>query len=85
MKWYERTTFCIFVFLFSWLVITEARAGTEITVSAALSLKNPFEAIGRIYEKRRSGSKVSFNFAASGILQKQIEAGAPAESEVQSC
>ncbi|MBI5075551.1 MAG: molybdate ABC transporter substrate-binding protein [Nitrospirae bacterium] len=61
------------------LFAEEAAAGTEITVSAALSLKAPFEEIGRSYEKKHPGSKVVFNFAASGLLQKQIEAGAPAD------
>ena len=50
----------------------------EITVSAAASLKNAFTEIGEIYEKQ-TGVRLNFNFAASGILQQQIEAGAPAD------
>lgn len=61
------------------MITVQAHATTEITVSAALSLKAPFEVIGRLYEKKYPASKVRFNFAASGILQKQIEAGAPAD------
>jgi molybdate transport system substrate-binding protein len=53
--------------------------GSELLVSAALSLKAPFEEVGRAYEKKNPGSKVVFNFAASGALQKQIEAGAPTD------
>lgn len=49
-----------------------------LTVSAAISLKDAFEEIGRIYETRNSG-KVTFNFGASGVLQKQIETGAPVD------
>jgi molybdate transport system substrate-binding protein len=50
----------------------------EIIVSAASSLKNAFEEIGVIYEKQ-TGIRPNFNFAASGILQQQIEAGAPTD------
>lgn len=47
-------------------------------VSAALSLKAPFEEIARRFEDLH-GVKVGYNFAASGILQKQIEQGAPVD------
>ena len=47
----------------------------EITVSAAISLKNAFEEIGKLY-KSRLGTDVIFNFGASGDLMKQIAAGA---------
>ncbi len=57
---------------------TPARAGESITVSAALSLKAVFEELGREYEQS-TGSRVQFNFAASGVLQKQIENGAPVD------
>ena len=53
-------------------------AGGEILVSAATSLKNAFEEIKTLFEKE-SLIRVSFNFGASGLLQKQIEAGAPVD------
>ncbi len=49
----------------------------EITVSAAISLKNAFTDIGKIYEKSHPDVKVNFNFGASGDLIKQILGGAP--------
>jgi molybdate transport system substrate-binding protein len=52
--------------------------GREILVSAAISLKNAFEEIGQIYEKK-TGVRVRFNLGASGLLQKQIESGAPVD------
>jgi molybdate transport system substrate-binding protein len=55
-----------------------ASGGGEITVSAGASLRDAFQEIGRIYETR-TGRHVSFNFGASGALQKQIEAGAPVD------
>jgi molybdate transport system substrate-binding protein len=50
----------------------------DITVSAAISLKNAFEEIGRLHEAQ-SGTKCIFNFGASGDLAKQIAGGAPVD------
>jgi molybdate transport system substrate-binding protein len=50
----------------------------DITVSAAISLKNAFEEIGRLYESQY-GTKCVFNFGASGDLMKQIAGGAPVD------
>ncbi len=58
---------------------TFAEPPKEITVSAAISLKNAFEEIGRIYEIQKAGTKVIFNFGASGYLMQQIEGGAPVD------
>ncbi len=51
----------------------------EITVSAAMSLKNVFETAGKVYEAQNRGVKVVFNFRASGDLIRQIEGGAPVD------
>jgi molybdate transport system substrate-binding protein len=51
----------------------------EITVSAAISLKNAFEEIGQVIAGRNPGTKVRFNFGASGDLARQIEVGAPVD------
>jgi molybdate transport system substrate-binding protein len=62
--------------------ILPIRAGTqtgEITVSAAISLKDSLDEIGRIYEKANPGAKISFNYGGSGTLQRQIEQGAPVD------
>lgn len=50
----------------------------EILVSAALSLKDAFKEMGSVYEQQ-TGRRVRFSFGASGLLQKQIEAGAPVD------
>jgi molybdate transport system substrate-binding protein len=55
-----------------------APASDEITVSAAASLRDAFQEIGRMYEARTS-RRISFNFGASGVLQKQIEAATPVD------
>jgi len=51
----------------------------EIIVSAAISLKNAFEDIGKLFETKHKGVKVTFNFGASGDLVRQIEGGAPVD------
>jgi molybdate transport system substrate-binding protein len=58
---------------------TDAQAQCGITVSAAISLKNVFEEVGKGFMAKRAGTKVSFNFGASGDLARQIEAGAPVD------
>ncbi|MGH7885135.1 MAG: molybdate ABC transporter substrate-binding protein, partial [Thermodesulfobacteriota bacterium] len=50
----------------------------EILVASASSLTNALEEIGDVY-RSRTGIKVIFNFSASGVLQKQIERGAPVD------
>jgi molybdate transport system substrate-binding protein len=54
-----------------------AESDKEITVSAAMSLKNGFQEIGKVFEAKHGGLKVRFNFGASGDLIRQIEGGAP--------
>lgn len=52
---------------------------SEVTVSAATSLKNAFEEIRQFYESVRGSAKIIFNFGASCDLMKQIEGGAPVD------
>jgi molybdate transport system substrate-binding protein len=60
-------------------VTSHAEPATEITVSAAISLKNAFEEVGRLYESQNKDSKVTFNLGASGDLMTQIKGGAPVD------
>lgn len=55
---------------------TNSTSADALTVSAAASLKDAFYEIGALYAEK-TGRAVNFNFAASGVLQKQIETGAP--------
>lgn len=50
----------------------------HLTVSAAISLKDAFDEIGNAYYTKTK-TKVDFNYGASGVLQKQIETGAPVD------
>lgn len=49
-----------------------------LTVSAASSLKAAFTEIGKAFDAANN-CKTTFNFDASGTLQKQIEGGAPVD------
>ena len=56
-----------------------AAQAQDLVVSAAASLTNAFQAVGAAFEKAHPGSKVTFNFAASGPLLAQIQQGAPVD------
>jgi molybdate transport system substrate-binding protein len=51
----------------------------ELVVSAAASLTNAFQVMGKAFEAATPGAKVTFNFAASGPLLAQIQQGAPVD------
>jgi molybdate transport system substrate-binding protein len=53
-------------------------SANELTISAAVSLKDAFKEIADLNEQR-TGTKTHFNYGASGALQKQIESGAPVD------
>jgi molybdate transport system substrate-binding protein len=55
-----------------------SQPSNELTVSAAVSLKDAFNELASLYTTR-TGKKVNFNFGASGVLQKQIEQAAPVD------
>ena len=50
----------------------------EVTVFAAASLTNALQDLGKAYMEK-TGVKVTFSFAASSAIARQIEAGAPAD------
>lgn len=56
----------------------QVQEASDITVCAAASLREALNEIGPDFEKN-GGIKLTFNFGASGALQKQIEEGAPAD------
>lgn len=51
----------------------------DLVVSAAASLTNAFQAMGKAYEAKHPGTHVVLNFAASDVLLRQIANGAPAD------
>lgn len=52
---------------------------TELTISAAASLREVMEEAGQIYMKENPGIKIVYNFGGSGSLQQQISQGAPVD------
>ena len=56
-----------------------AFAETEITVSAAASLRDVMNDIEKAFLAENPGVKLTFNYGSSGSLQKQIEQGAPVD------
>ena len=51
----------------------------EVTVSAAISLKDSLEEAAKLYRLEKPDVTVHFNLGASGTLQQQIEQGAPVD------
>ena len=61
-----------------WLAAAQAGAA-ELTVSAAASLSNALRELAPLFEARHAGTRLQFNFGASGALLQQIAKGAPAD------
>src|ERR1700678_2148553 len=59
-------------------LFTARLRAADIYVSAAASLTDVLKEIAIPYEKQ-SGDNLVFNFAASSVLARQIEEGAPAD------
>jgi molybdate transport system substrate-binding protein len=56
-----------------------AQQPVSVTVSAAISLKDPLDQIARQYERSHPNTKILVNYGASGTLEHQIEQGAPVD------
>jgi len=57
----------------------DSSTGGAITVLAAASLTEAFNQIGKDFEAKNPGSKVTFSFGSSATLATQIVQGAPAD------
>lgn len=63
----------------SLLAFSQSVFAENITVFAAASMTNVLQQIGNDYEKAYPEDKLTFSFAGSSTLAKQIEQGAPAD------
>ncbi|MCA1363032.1 molybdate ABC transporter substrate-binding protein [Bradyrhizobium sp. IC3069] len=70
--------FTAFVILAGTAVAPAAAEDKTVTVFAAASMKNALDEIDAVYTAR-TGVKFSVSYAASSVLAKQIEQGAPAD------
>src|SRR5438093_1330588 len=61
------------------LLAQAACAQTSLIVSAAASLKDSLTEIAAAYGKIESAVSITCNFGGSGVLQQQIENGAPVD------
>ena len=61
------------------LLSASVASAADLTVSAAASLTNAFRELGPTFEALNPGTKVRYNFAASGALLQQIVKGAPVD------
>lgn len=52
---------------------------SDLTISAAISLQNALQDIARLYHTANPNVTVRLNLGASGMLQRQIEQGAPVD------
>lgn len=75
-----------FLFLFIFLITTAAGCGsglvrevepTNLTVATASSLKDIAAELSGLYTIQHPEAAINYVFASSGVLQKQIEEGAP--------
>jgi molybdate transport system substrate-binding protein len=69
----------LFLLIFFTLALSCPVRAQEITVSAAISLKEALIELGKSFEAGQKGTRVQFNFGASGDLGRQILAGAPVD------
>jgi molybdate transport system substrate-binding protein len=60
------------------LLLAAPAFAADLTISAAISMKDGLSDAGKIFEQK-SGDHLTFNFLASGPLMKQIEEGAPVD------
>jgi molybdate transport system substrate-binding protein len=66
-------------FLWAFQIAASAVQAADLMVAAASSLTNAFTEMGKAYEQARPGTRVLFNFGASGQLLQQISRGAPVD------
>ena len=60
-------------------LVSAASFAQDITVFAAASMTNVLQEINKDFEKKYPDDKVTFSFASSSVLAKQIEQDAPAD------
>ncbi len=60
-----------------WVALQPPAPTSTLLVAAAASLQNALQEITPLYTRANPGQTVNYNFASSGVLEQQIEQGAP--------
>ena len=71
--------FLLLASCFTRLTTAAPQGKTDLTVSAAVSLKDALDEIGPQFTASQPSVTLQFNLGASGTLQRQIEQGAPVD------
>jgi len=80
MKIKKSSVLLVLAGLMAWTIgVNAAAPNVDLYVSAAASLKDVLTEAQTNYQKRHPEVKLYYNLAASGVLQTQIEQGAPAD------
>ncbi len=72
------------IMLAALLSVAGPAGAQEVMISAAISVKDAVEELGRRFSRARPGVTLRYNFGSSGELQQQIEAGAPVDLFISS-
>lgn len=70
--------FCLLLSLLSAIAVPRPSVADEVVVFAAASLRNAMDEVAAVFSNE-TGHKVVLSYAGSGLLAKQIIAGAPAD------
>lgn len=77
--WLVRTLACIALAGCGSSTIHSPNQPVSLTISAAISLKEPLDSFAQNYNQQHPDIRVVCNYGASGTLQQQIEQGAPVD------
>ncbi len=60
-------------------IASNTTTNQTLTVSAAASMQDAIEEVGKAYQEEQPNTKITYNFAGSGTLTQQIKQGAPVD------
>ncbi len=60
-------------------LVTLAQQPVTLRISAAISLSDALKEIKELYQQSNPNVRITYNFGASGVLQQQIQQGAPVD------
>jgi molybdate transport system substrate-binding protein len=74
-------TACLLTLIPAWVTPLGAQPpATTLTISSGAGLRDVMLAVKQAYSQRAPNITINYNFAASGVLRRQIEQGAPIDA-----